>query len=111
METENVEVRFTIPIPIDRPNRNGVVYTKEAIEKIIDSFNDNRPITYGSGNDLDCKVVGVAKLPPNVIWDDEHQICKMIIDGIVFNSGIEYVINEIDDGKIKDFRITGVGLK
>ena len=31
MRTENIEVTFKIPIPVDKPDLNGVVYSKEAI--------------------------------------------------------------------------------
>ena len=31
MRTENIEVTFKIPIPVDKPDLNGVIYSKEAI--------------------------------------------------------------------------------
>ena len=31
MRTENIEVTFKIPIPVDTPDLNGVIYSKEAI--------------------------------------------------------------------------------
>ena len=46
MRTENIEVKLTIPIPVDRPDKNGVMYTKEAIEKAINNFPTNLPIIY-----------------------------------------------------------------
>lgn len=30
MRTENIEVTFKIPIPVDKPNLNGRIYSKEA---------------------------------------------------------------------------------
>ena len=35
MRTENIEVSFKIPIPVDKPDLNGVIYSKEAIETPI----------------------------------------------------------------------------
>lgn len=31
MRTENIEVTFKIPIPVDKPDLNGVIYSKQAI--------------------------------------------------------------------------------
>lgn len=35
MRTENIEVTFKIPIPIDRPDLNGVIYSREAVKMHI----------------------------------------------------------------------------
>ena len=35
MRTENIEVKITIPIPFNKPDKNGVVYTEEAISKAV----------------------------------------------------------------------------
>lgn len=29
MRTENIEVTFKIPIPVDKPDLNGVIYSKK----------------------------------------------------------------------------------
>ena len=113
MRTENIEVKFTIPIPINRPDGNGVIYTKEAIEKAIDNFNYGMPIIYRDDVDSlvdNAKVVGFTKSFSDVTWDDENQVCKMTLDGVVFYGGTDCVFNEIKDGIVKDFRITSVGL-
>ena len=34
MRTENIEVTFKIPIPVDKPNLNSIIYSKEAIKNI-----------------------------------------------------------------------------
>ena len=31
MRTENIKVTFKIPIPVDKPDLNGFIYSKEAI--------------------------------------------------------------------------------
>ena len=32
MRAENIEVTFKIPIPVDKPDLNGVIYSKDAIK-------------------------------------------------------------------------------
>lgn len=34
----------------------------------------------------------------------------MMVDGVVFRSGADIVINKIEDDKISNFRITNIGL-
>ena len=33
MRTDNIKVTITIPIPYDKPDKNGNIYTEEAVEK------------------------------------------------------------------------------
>ena len=46
MKEELTEVKFTISIPFDKPNKNGTIFTKEAIENAINNFPTNTPIIY-----------------------------------------------------------------
>lgn len=110
MRVENTKVTFTIPIPISRPDCNGVVYTKEAIEDAINNFRANTPILY-KDNDIAARVVGTTTCDhPIVAWDSENQICNMNIDGVVFHCGAEMVVNEIKDNIISSFEIRSIGV-
>lgn len=40
MRTENIKVTFTIPIPIDKPDLNGVIYSKAAIRNAYKNAKD-----------------------------------------------------------------------
>lgn len=106
------KVKFTIPISIDNPNENGAIYTKEAVENAINNIHTNIPIIYRDGEErIYDKVVGTTTGNSHIVnWDSENQICKITLDGVLFNSGVETVINKIEDGKICSFEIVGVGL-
>ena len=41
MRTEGIKVKVTIPIPIGKPDKNGIVYTEKAIEKTINELSNN----------------------------------------------------------------------
>lgn len=112
MRNENTKVKLTIHIPFDRPNKNGIVFTKEAIENAINNAPTNIPIVYRDNkNEFDNKVIGTTTGCPHIsIWDSENQVCEMMVDGVVFRSGADIVINKIEDDKISDFRITDIGL-
>ena len=110
MRVNDTKVKFTIPIPIDKPDKNGVVYTKEAVENAVNNLRTNLPIVYGDG-EADKKVIGVTTGNSHIVtWDSENQVCKMTVDGVVFYSGAEIIVNEIENGKITDFDIISIGL-
>lgn len=110
MRVENTKVKITIPIPIDKPDCNGCVYTKEAVESAVNNLGTNLPIVYGD-NETDAKVIGMTTGSSHIVtFDSDNQVCKMTVDGVVFYSGAEIFVNEIKDGKISDFRIASIGL-
>lgn len=41
---EPIEIIMKIPFPINEPDRNGVIYTKEAIEKAVERFDGGVPL-------------------------------------------------------------------
>lgn len=112
MKDEMMKVKFTMHIPFDRPNKNGTVFTKEAVENAVNNIPINIPIICGDNKSkFGNKVIGTTTGDSHIVtWDFENQVCKMIVDGVVFRSGAEIVVNEIEDNKISDFRIVGVGL-
>ena len=112
MRTDNIKVKLTIPIPVDRPDRNGVVYTKEAVEKAVNNLHKNLPIVYRDNETgIDGVVVGATTGNTHIaIWDFENQVCNVTVDGAVFYGGTECIVNEIKDGVVTDFSITGFGL-
>ena len=111
MRVENTKVKLTIPIPINKPDCNGVVYTKEAIENAVNNLNTNLPIIYmDNEKEIDGMVIGTTGTSHIVTWDDENQICKVTIDGIIFYSGAGLIVDGFEDGKVTDFRITSIGL-
>ena len=106
------KVKLTIHIPFDRPNKNGSVFTKEAIVNAINNAPTNSPIVYRDNkSEFNNKVVGTTTDNLHIAaWDSENQLWKMIANGIVFNSNADIIINKIEDGVISDFRITDIGL-
>ena len=111
MRVENTKVKLTIPIPIDKPDANGIIYTEEAVEKAVNNFGKYLPILY-KDNECDEKVIGATTgNSPIVSWDSDHQVCRLTIDGVLFYSGAEIIVNDMTkDGEITDFRIASIGL-
>lgn len=110
MITENTNVKLTFSIPVDRPDKNGVVYTKEAVSNALNNLRTNIPIVYGDIETCE-RAIGVTTGTSHIVtWDSDNQVCKLTIDGIIFHSGAEIIVNEIKDGKVTDFVISGFGL-
>lgn len=108
MRTENIKVKITIPIPYDKPDKNGNIYTKEAVEKAVNNLRKNLPIIFRDESEE--KVIGATTGDSHIAtWDFENQVCKLTADGEVFFGGTECTV-DIKDGIITDFTITGIGL-
>lgn len=108
MRTENIKVKITISIPYDKPDKNGNIYTKEAVEKSVNNLRKNLPIIFKDESEE--KVIGATTGDSYIVtWDFENQVCKLTIDEDVFFGGIECIV-DIDNGKMVNFEIVGIGL-
>lgn len=113
MKDDMTKVKFTMHIPFDRPNKNGIIFTKEAVENAINNIPTNMPIIYRNNKDeYNEKVIGTTIGNSHiVIWDSENQVCKMTVDGVMFHCNPLITINEIEGNKITDFRIASIGVE
>ena len=108
MRAENIKVKITIPIPYNEPDKNGNIYTKEAVEKAVNNLHKHLPIIFRGESEE--KVIGTTTGDSHIAtWDFENQVCKLTVDGEVFFGGTE-CIADIDNGKIVNFEIVGIGL-
>ena len=108
MRTENIKVTITIPIPYNKPDKNGNIYTKEAVLKAVNNIHKNIPIIFRDESEE--KVIGTTTGDSHIAtWDFENQVCKLTVDGEVLFGGTE-CLYEVEDGKVTDFQIIGIGL-
>ena len=109
MEEICIELKF----PYTKPDKNGVLFSKKAIEKAFDKGVSNLPIVY-IDNDGNESVIGRIKdeqVAPE--WDDSNGVCRVKVNGTVrtiFYAGTSCVVKEMDNGVVKDFEITSVGI-
>lgn len=104
MRTENIEVTFKIPIPVDKPDLNGVIYSKEAIRNAYKNVKDI-PIEIPC-NDGQFLPIGVAQEVELI--EDEN--CMYITGvGFVWHGGTKESV-EIEDGKVTSFKVNGIGI-
>lgn len=104
MRTENIKVTFKMPIPVNKPDLNGVIYSKEAIRNAYKNVK-NIPIEIPN-NDGQFIPVGVAQ-EVELIEDENGMHIAGV--GLVWHGGTEENV-EINNGKVTSFNITGIGI-
>ena len=112
MRLENIKASLNITIPFDKPNSNGIIYTKDAVKNAINKFKTELPIIYRDNDSVKNGVVigNTMKGLSSVSWDDKAKTCKIIIDGVLYFGGTECILNQIHEGIVSDFDIVSVGL-
>lgn len=104
MRTENIKVTFTISIPVDKPDLNGVIYSKEAIRNVYKNVKDV-PIEI-SCSDGELFPIGVAQ-EVELIEDKNGMYITGV--GLVWHGGTDESV-EIKDGKVTSFKVNGIGI-
>lgn len=107
MRCKSIGVRFTVPIPIDSPDGNGNIYTKEAIINSISTYK-RKPIIDRTG-DSDV-VVGIVD---NAKYLDNCNILQ--VDGFLWHGGTDCNViksHKNEDGVlvIDELDITAFGI-
>lgn len=104
MRTENIEVTFKIPIPVDKPDLNGVIYSKEAIRNAYKNVK-NIPIEIPC-NDSRFLPIGVAQEVELIEEENDMYITGV---GLVWHGGTEESVEVVND-KVVGFHVRGVGI-
>lgn len=117
MNDELTKITLTFPMYCDTPNRNGTVFTDEAIRHAFASSNPHMPIIMQGGANRDeeleyfnDRIIGVTDPTYYFDYDDENKVCEVTLTGRLFNMEPNIVINEMNDGKITDFEIRSVNI-
>lgn len=111
MRTENCKINFEINFPFDRPDKNGNIYTREAVINAANKSMKLTPITFHGDVNSEVKVIGVIDEEiPSIKIDEENKTCSILCSGTIFFGGTSCTVNEIEDNIIKDFEITEIGL-
>ena len=114
MREHMLPVKITIPFPYDKPDKNGNVYTKEAVQNALTHLRKNIPIIYKDNADtLNDIVLGHTTGDCHIVtWDSDNQIFKVTIDGVIYAGGTSCVVHDMDvkEKKVTRFEITELGV-
>ena len=113
MRTEDfIPITIKIPFPVDRPDANGNIYSKEAVYDAIHNFSKNTPI-YFMPNEGDPVVIGNISGDTIITTENiEQGTVNFAVKGSIFAGGtqdMECILEEVEDNVVKSFKITGVG--
>ena len=110
MRIDNIALSLTMNVPFNKPDLNGTLYTKEAVENAIRKMSDHLPIITYRDND-EAEVIGCTDCKPYAIQCDEGSKCwQYTIDGTLYFGGTECICYDIHDGAVHEFKITGIGI-
>lgn len=104
MRSENIKVTFKIPIPVDKPDLNGFIYSKEAIRNAYKNIK-NIPIEIPN-NDGEFLPIGVAQ-EVELIEDEDSMYVTGV--GLIWHGDTEENV-EMVDGKVTSLHVSGIGI-
>lgn len=110
MRTENIDVKLKMSFPVDKPDGNGVIYTKDCVFNAFKQSLEDIPIVF-KGNNLEDggTPIGVIKDSKLIEYDEEDQVAKIEIDGEIFFGGAECIV-DIENNIVNSMKITGLGI-
>lgn len=98
---EPIEIIMKIPFPISEPDRNGTIYTKEAIEKAVQEFDGGAPLMMIK-NEIGTVIGHIEKLELSDNYEvTAHGICYF---GGTCEEG------DVKDNTVTDFRFLSFGI-
>lgn len=101
MRTKYIKTSLEIPVSIEKPDLNGVIYTEKAITEACKKA-DNLPIIMYDP-DGTSKIMGVAKKV-------KYESGQILVDGYLMFGGTEETVMFDDDNKIISMKIVGFGI-
>lgn len=105
MRTSNLNVTLRIPIPIDEPDANGVIYTEEAVKEAYKNIKDLPIIQYNDG--------GITETV-GVVTDGYYNNGIVTVNGHIWYGGSECknvnLHKENGITVVDSFEITGFGI-
>ena len=102
MRTRLIKVSMEIPLPVDKPDENGLIYTKEALENAAKDAVD-KPIEI-IRDDGTSTIIGHTT---KVDFTGEE---SYMVEGVVYYGGTEEIVELADERRIVNMEITGFGL-
>ena len=107
MRTDNINITMKMPLPINNPDRNGTMYSKEAFKKGFEGAK-NKPLEVLL-NDGSRAAIGVIKDMSYV--EDEFGDYALVNGRIMYGGTCEYIEDlEKVSGVITSMTLTSVGI-
>ena len=99
--TNPIKITMETPFPISESDRNGIIYTKEAVEKAVREFDGGAPLIMVK-DEIGTVIGHIKKLE----LSDNYEV---IAHGICYFGGT-YEEGNVKDNTITDFRFLSFGI-
>lgn len=112
MRQEGIQVTFKIPIKFDEPDGNGVIYTRDSVEKSLESYR-KAPILFTTSKVNEVKVIGAVNDEPAILdcelCEDGNHRYYINVNGILRAGGSCEECFPINN-TVKEYTVTAVGI-
>lgn len=102
IRSEYIGVTFKIPVRVDKPDRNGIVYSANAIRKACEEFTSS-PLEFVDENGTSTTIGTCDNLK---FLEDVNMVC---VDGYVWHGGSCESV-EFLDKIVNSMNITSIGI-
>lgn len=96
----------------DRPDENGIVYTKEAIKEAITSFQKEMPIVFRDNEKYPEGVVVGKTLEETIspLFDEEKKTCSFSVKGVFYFGGTACEVKINEENTVSKMQVLEVGI-
>lgn len=112
MRQENLKMQIALKFPFEQPDKNDIVYSKQAVKQAVSALQGKLPILYRDNEVCpDGEVIGhTVGGTASILWDDDYHVCEVILDAVIYYGGTECVVKSVKNGVVADFEITALGI-
>lgn len=105
-------MQIALRFPFNQPDGNGVTYSRQAVERAVSGLYGRLPILFRDNKVCpEGAVIGhTAGDTAQVLWDDDHQVCEVVLNASVYYGGTECIAKTSSDGIVTEFEITAIGI-
>lgn len=105
MRLDNIKVTFKSKLPINKPDGNRVMYTREAIIKAYERNRGSLPIEFPN-DEGEFVPIGIAQELKLIEEDGNMYVTGC---GLIYHGGTEENV-EMENNTVNNFTITGIGI-
>lgn len=105
MRLDNIKVTFKSKLPINEPNRNGIMYTRDAVIKAYEESR-NRVLIEFSNVEGEFVPIGIAQELELIEEDGNMYVTGC---GLIYHGGTKENV-EMENNTVNNFTITGIGI-
>lgn len=119
MRAINIEFKATIPFPVDSPDDNGCIYSKDTVIKALSNLKEFLPVLFINDSDSEYVtgripqkefIIGHTTTSPKLQYSEDGKTIMVTINGVIYAGGTSCMVKEIKGKTVHDFDICAIGI-